>query len=263
MLHDVIPILYPEYCGPDMTRQHRRALETVIRRAAAMIATSETSAAEIHDMLKERGRSDMPIKVTRLPVDDSFLVERGTEPHRSADPYFVVVGAIDQRKNHRMLLNVWREIAREGARKAPKLLVIGARSLRSEGIVDFMSRCPALVDTVIETNGLSTPAMREFIRDARALLMPSFTEGFGLPIIEALALGTPVIASDIEAHREVGGAFAHYIDPLDGAAWQDEICARASESDAQLQERRNRLSHFAPQTWTSYFEDVMPFIYSL
>jgi glycosyltransferase involved in cell wall biosynthesis len=263
MMHDLIPILYPEYCGPDMALHHERSVDTLARRAAAMIATSESSAADIRTALKKRGRSDIPIHVTRLPVDNAFFVRNDVRPFRSAPAYFVAVGAIDQRKNHLLLLNVWREIARCAKAPPPKLVIVGVRGRRSDGVIDLLGRCPGLIETVIETNGLSTPAMRELMRDARALLMPSFTEGYGLPVVEALALGAPVIASDIPAHREVGGSFATYLDPTDGPAWAAEIIARSEETMERTQERRECLRAYRPQTWDSYFEQVLPFINSL
>ena len=59
--------------------------------------------------------------------------------------------------------------------------------------------------------------------NARAVLMPSLAEGFGLPVIEALAVGTPVLASDLMVHREVGQDFVIYLDPADDVAWFDAI----------------------------------------
>ena len=263
MMHDLIPIFYPEYTGPEMAFRHERAIDTVARRAVAMIATSHASADEIREALGKRGRRDIPIHVTPLPVGDAFFSPQAGPRFVGDAPYFVAVGAIDQRKNHLLLLNVWREIARNSPHPHPKLVIVGVRCRRSSGLIDFMNRCPALAESVIEVNGLSTPAMRELMRNARALLMPSFTEGYGLPIVEALALGTPVIASDIAAHREVGAQFATYLDPTDGCAWASEILARARESGDELAQRRVALSAYRPQTWKTYFGCVSPFLESL
>jgi hypothetical protein len=73
--------------------------------------------------------------------------------------------------------------------------------------------------------------------------MPSFAEGFGLPVIEALAVGTPVIASDLPAHREVAGDLAVYRDPADGPGWLTDICMFADGSAAAAETRRRVLAY--------------------
>ena len=262
MMHDLIPIVHPEYSGPILTRHHARAVQTVARRAAAMIATSHASAAELRDAVARLGRTDLPFHVVPLPIDASLLTAPGPAGPPT-EPYFVTVGIIDQRKNHRLLLHVWRDMIRRGDAAMPKLVIVGSRGLRTAEIVDMLRRSPGLADHVIEVNGLSSPALRELIRGARAVLMPSFTEGFGLPVVEALALCTPVIASDIPAHREVGGSFATYLDPLDGIAWRNEILARVAADASADGQRRQALATYHPQTWSSYFDAVMPFLASL
>jgi len=80
---------------------------------------------------------------------------------------------------------------------------------------------------------------------ARALLSPSFIEGYGLPVVEALALGEPVIASDIASHREIGGDRVRLIDPLDGPAWKAAI--------ERAMDERTQASPYAPESWPDYF----------
>lgn len=263
MLHDLIPVLYPEYSGPILSRHHARALRTVARRARAMIATSQASADEIRDGLRDLGRADMPIHVVPLPVSDSLLAGARTGGLDTAEPYFVTVGSIDQRKNHILLFHVWRDMIRRADGPVPRLVVAGPPGLRTAGLRDAMARSPGLADRVTLVHGLSSPALRELVGSAAALLMPSFTEGFGLPIVEALAQGTPVVASDIPAHREVGGPHATYLDPLDGLAWQGEVLRRAEAAATGTGRSRPALGAYRPQTWTSYFEAVVPFLDAL
>ena len=90
---------------------------------------------------------------------------------------------------------------------------------------------------------------------ARALLMPSFAEGFGLPIIEALELGTPVIASDLPVYREIVGDIPTYLDPLDGPSWERAI--RAFLQDGGEREHRVRAaSGYRAPDWATHFDKV-------
>src|SRR6185437_15743439 len=108
---------------------------------------------------------------------------------------------------------------------------------------------------------LSTPALRNLIAGARALLMPSLAEGFGLPIVEALTQGTPVIASDIPAHREAGrGGEVVYLPLTDRSIWVRSIEALAREGSRQ---KRAARQNYKPKTCEDYFSSIETFLTSL
>src|SRR6185503_14737126 len=89
----------------------------------------------------------------------------------------------------------------------------------------------------------------------RALLMPSFAEGFGLPVAEALQLGTPVIASDLPVFREFAGDIPTYVDVLDGLGWMSTIMSFTGESLERERQIQAMSSYRAP-TWETHFEVV-------
>ena len=91
------------------------------------------------------------------------------------------------------------------------------------------------------------------LRGARALLFPSFAEGFGLPLAEALALGVPAIASDLPALREVGGEVPDYLDPLDGAAWRAAVLDYARADSAARRAQLARLPAWRAPDWGRHF----------
>jgi glycosyltransferase involved in cell wall biosynthesis len=90
--------------------------------------------------------------------------------------------------------------------------------------------------------------------DAMAVVSPSSIEGFGLPIAESLATGTPVIASDIAAHREVGGDFAIFADPIDGRAWLAAIEAMMEARSEARSERLAKIAGYKPLSWQAHVE---------
>jgi glycosyltransferase involved in cell wall biosynthesis len=114
------------------------------------------------------------------------------------------------------------------AHEVPRLVVIGRRGWENEQIVDMLERCPALVGHVEELNGCPDVRLSALLRGARALLMPSFAEGYGMPVAEALSVGTPVLSSDLPALREVGEDVPDYLDPLDGPGWRAAILDHAT-----------------------------------
>lgn len=196
-----------------------------------------------------------------LPVPAPFLTPVPSDPDLRNVVYFVAPGVIEPRKNHLLLLNVWRELVARNGQRSPKLAIVGLRYRANDAVIDMLEKCASLRDFVVEVHGLSTPALRQLVVDARTLLMPSFAEGFGLPIIEALAVGTPVIASDLAAHREAGGSFATYLSPLDGLGWLSAIQAHAfDEGSAPV---RRKIAQYRPQTPADYFRKIEQFIASL
>ena len=169
--------------------------------------------------------------------------------------YFIVLGTIEPRKNHLLLLNLWTRLATTMA-TPPRLLVIGARGWENEQAVDMLERSRRLRGLVEEHNRLSDTAIGSLLSQARALLLPSFAEGFGLPLAEAFASGVPVICSDIPVFREVGGEVPDYLDPLDLFAWRDAIVDYSEPDSARRAAQMQRLTHWQPPRWREHFEIV-------
>ena len=107
-----------------------------------------------------------------------------------------MLGTIEPRKNHWFMLHVWRRIVEESGGNAPKLVVIGRRGWECENVVDMLERCESLKDAVVEQSNCSDHDLQVWLQHARALLFPSFVEGYGMPLVEALTMQVPVIASD-------------------------------------------------------------------
>jgi glycosyltransferase involved in cell wall biosynthesis len=202
----------------------------------------------------------MPILVAPTPVDSVFTRQEPVDRDLAAHSYFVMCGTIEPRKNHLLLLNVWRELVKRNGAKAPKLLLIGDRGWDNENVIDLLERCHGVRDHVIEICGLSTPGLKRLLQGARALLMPSFAEGCGLPVVEALAAGAPVIASDIPSFREIGGSDFIGLSPIDGEGWLKTIQIFADASRMERQAALAKMQVRRPVTWDSYFSQVENFL---
>lgn len=262
MLHDVIPIATPELTSPRSSHYHCRMVDNAARFAAGMITTTRASRSTVMEEMERRGRSAIPVTTVHLPVAPPFLQACPADADLRRCNYFVVCGAIEPRKNHALLFDVWRRLVALHGSEAPRLVVAGFPAWRGEAILQQLESAPALRDFVVVVSGLSSPGLCSLIANARGLLMPSLAEGFGLPIIEALALGTPVIASNLPVHREVGKDFALYIDPLDRAAWQAAI-ERYGFSDEAQAVRRRIVDGYQPFTSDQYFREIAPFLESI
>lgn len=228
-LHDVLPLKYPEFFRPMELGLHRARLRVMARRASGVIVSAEETKSEFEALLRREGWSCPPVLVAPLAASSRFRDSNPPDAMLSAHPYFVSIGTIEPRKNQLLLLQIWRELVRDMGEQAPKLVLAGARGWENENVVDMLERCESLQEYVIEAPSLSTPDLRRVLHGSRALLLPSFAEGFGLPAVEALALGVPVIASAVPG--ALGrGAGVLTLDPTDGFAWRQAIAERAAEN---------------------------------
>jgi len=229
MIHDLIPIQHPEYCSPSAARLHQIRVDAVCRNGALVIANSAATADDLAAYAKAHGQAAPPVCVAPLGLEPAFL--ESPPASWSCRPYFVCVGTLEPRKNVTFLLTLWRRLAERMGAAAPTLVLVGQRGWENESILDHLERSPPILRLVHEANALTDAQLAQLMRNARAVLSPSFTEGFDLPVNEALALGAPVIASDIAVHREFARG-AQLIDPLDGLGWLAAIEAACAQPPA-------------------------------
>jgi glycosyltransferase involved in cell wall biosynthesis len=257
LIHDLIPIEFPEYAKPGQAANHLRRIETATQFADALIVNSAVTRDALQPHLDRAGRMP-PVLVAPFGADlPPPPLGEGPPFDR---PYFVYVSTIEARKNHLLLLNLWRRLAAELGERAPLLVLVGQRGWETENVIDLLDRCPALRDTVIERNSMPDAAMVALLQGARALLLPSFAEGFGFPLIEALQLGLPALCSDIAALRETGGTVAEFFDPLDGPGWRAAILDYAAAGSPRRAAQVSRLAGWKPPRWSEHFAAVDQFI---
>jgi glycosyltransferase involved in cell wall biosynthesis len=159
-----------------------------------------------------------------------------------------------------MLLKVWRRLEAEFGKAAPRLVLVGQRGWENENVLDMIERSPGIRALVEEHNDLPDATMNGLLAGARGLLLPSFAEGYGLPVAEALALGVPVICSDLPALRSVGSNVPEYLDPLDGPGWLNTVMDYADMASPARQAQLARLKSWSPPKWQDHFAAVQRLI---
>ena len=252
-LHDIIPITHPEYCRPGEAEDHRRRLETMVSVGRGLIFNSVATRVALQNYAAKAGWRLPPCVVAPL-ASAPLAAPAAMRP--MAEPYFVVLGTIEPRKNHLLLLNLWRQLVEEMADAAPRLVVIGQRGWGTEQVVDILDRCEALRPYVIEECRCTDKQLSTWLHHAQALLFPSFTEGFGMPLVEALSVGLPVIASDLPVFREIAGDIPEYLDPIDGPGWKQLIQAYTDSGHPRRQAQVERMRGFSLPTWDAHFAAV-------
>jgi glycosyltransferase involved in cell wall biosynthesis len=262
-IHDLLPLETPEYFRPTEQPRHARRMKFLARRGRAVIVSTNVVRDGLARRMAALGRPDMPILVAPLPPDPIFAAERPFDGPIGQHPYFIMCGTIEPRKNHLLALHVWRDLVGQLGDAAPKLVLIGTRGWENEHIIDLLERCPALQGHVIEASGLPTPSVKRLMLGSRALLMPSFAEGYGLPVVEALQAGVPVIASNIPVFHEIAGGRLMALDPTDGPGWRAAIRQFLSEDSPERKAYIAKVDGFRAPDWPNFFEKIEMFLEDL
>ncbi len=256
-LHDVLFETHPQFFGARFARMARLSARHAVRRAALTLTVSGYSRDAI---ARHYGIDAARIVLTRNAVDLSrFHPAAGAAAGTAggaeeavlgrwglrAGDYLCMLGRLEPRKNHITLV---RAYARLGA-GAPPLAIIGQRDFAYAAVFDLIRelRLEGRIHILEDVDDESLPVL---LRHARLMAYPSVAEGFGMPVLEALASGVPVITSDTTALPEVSGDAAWLVPPLDAAALADALRAALAESpEARAARIARGLRHAAAFTW--------------
>ena len=249
-VHDLIPITHPEYCREGEYERHLARMRMALATGVGIIGNSQATLDQLAQFAEAESVAVPPSAAAWLGITPT---PKPAQLAPSDRPTFVVVGTIEARKNHLFLLQVWTRIAQKLGSAAPRLIIIGQRGWESEQAVDLLDRAPALKPVVTEIGGCSDEELSAHLRSACALLFPSLAEGYGLPLVEALGSGTPVIASDLPVFREIGQSIPTLIDPLDGPDWEQKILDFARPDSEARKAQRVKLDSFHVPTWADHF----------
>ncbi len=210
-VHDVTPLLMPELHTASNVRYFRSFAERVLPRLAGIIVPSESVRRDLAERLKVR---DDRITVIPHGVDEDFFPMGGQEPKRRAydlpDQYVLFLGSLEPRKNLPAALEAWRLLPEELRRQYP-MVVAGASGWKNAALKSELARAKAEGVRVI---GYVEPhALPLVYGSAAVFVFPSLYEGFGMPLLEAMAAGAPVVTSNTSSLPEVAGDAGLLVDP--------------------------------------------------
>jgi hypothetical protein len=223
MIHDTIPLDFPQFSAAGATEGFLLKLTSAAHHATRLIAPSAATASDIERWCGQNACP--PITVAHLAAEAAVPDPTGLPAELMADRlYFVILGTIEPRKNHTLLLDVWDHLrATLPENEVPLLVIAGRRGWDNDAVFGRLDAIRGTDAPVLEVQGLSDGAVTALMQGARALLMPSFAEGFGLPVAEAMSLGVPVIAADLRVYREIYVNYPVYVNPNDHYQWAAKI----------------------------------------
>jgi glycosyltransferase involved in cell wall biosynthesis len=231
-IHDLSPWLDPKW--HHAADRVRRRTPLVARLGIATMVLTNTEAIR----RAVAGRFRLPLdRVAAVPLAAATVFRPLSQPP-SRTPYFLYAGAIEPRKNLSMLVEAWREVAREAS---VELALAGRR--RSDG--PCLEQQPGLR----LLGEVDDEELARLYNGALAVVYPSFYEGFGLPVIEAMSCGTAVVASRDPALVEVCGGAAIHVDAGDAHGWAKVMRALAEKPQLAVAWRERGLERAREFSW--------------
>jgi len=259
VVYDLIPIGNPSLVEQWHAARFREWLRQAILHADVLFTISRHSRDALAHLARSLGCSSPRVEVLEPGTGRSGRPERGARRVLPLPSSFVLfVSTIEIRKNHRLLVGVWRRLLeRHGAQAVPVLLFAGRVGWLVEGLLAELATSDYLGGKIQHISDLSERELRHVYKSCLFTIFPSLCEGWGLPIAESLAAGKFCLASDRTSIPEVGGDLVDYFDPTD----EDDALAKIERvllDPAYLAAREARvLAEYRPRTWACCVRSLM------
>lgn len=220
VIYDLIPLTHPQFCDAGLVKVFDRWFDWIAETADGFMAISKTISQQVDAEIQRRlgteaagqrwhGHFHLGSELDLLR-DDARLNAALQRMFRDQAPVYLMVSTIEPRKNHAYLLDAFELLWAQGS--AARLCIIGKIGWKCEALVERIKRHPQLGKRLFMFNRINDKSLEYAYANARALVFPSYVEGFGLPLVEAMQRGLPAMASDIPVFREIGGEFMSYFD---------------------------------------------------
>ncbi len=261
-VYDLAFLINPEWCSPKIVGPFTRRIRHFAQDADRILASSESTKRDVVELL---GVPDEKIRVTYGAAEETLAqLPREEAAARVADrfgiaqPYLLFVGTIEPRKNVEALAMAFKRIARDSNHQ---LVVAGSVGWNADAALAALND-PAIAARVTRLGYVPSDDLAALYSAADALVLPSHYEGFGLPVVEAMTCGCPVITSNVSSLPEAGGDAAVYCDPGDTDSLAQAIQRVLSDPDLRSrmiasgyeQARRFSWRNCAEATYRAYGE---------
>jgi glycosyltransferase involved in cell wall biosynthesis len=249
-IHDLAFVRRPDLYHPTVRGRLRRATKSAVKKATKILVPSQTTK---NDLIKIYKVPDERIVVTHLAPSSLFPLPSPLTPH----PFFLTIGRLEKKKNITTLIRAFELFkSRRGVGDPFELVLVGSPGFGYGEIKKYIELSP-FKDQIRELGYVPNDEAQELMRTATAYVFPSWYEGFGIPNLDAMASGTPLITSDIPVHREVVGDAGLFVPPESPEAWArafEQIARDSTLRDSLIEKGKHRVAEFswdktAGETW--------------
>ena len=255
-IHDLTFIKYPEYV-PLIVKTYTERIKRCLKWTDLIITMAETTKEDIVHYLQVN-----PHKIWVIPLASRYTVQENLKTSPTDDqPYILFVGTFEPRKNIKTLVLAF-DYLKKKFDLPHRLVLIGKKGWGYESILKCIENSAYKKD-IYHLNYLADELVAQFYQHAEVFVYPSFYEGFGLPVLEAMNLGTPVITSNVSSLPEVVDSAAITINPQDFIELAEAIFKVLSNDNLRKQlilDGRTRAQRFS---WEKTAKQTLEAYYSL
>jgi glycosyltransferase involved in cell wall biosynthesis len=264
-VHDLIPVVTPQFVLADLTTDFVAWLLAVFDHADLFLCNSRSTQADLIAAAHKLGHALGEDDIVVVPLDAQFSASRqGGDSDRNflrarglhGQPFALFVSTVEPRKNHLAAINAWAELLPEFGAKMPRLVCVGARGWMNEEIFQRVASDELLSHHVIFLHGISDAELAACYDSCLFTVFPSHYEGWGLPVTESLCHGKVPVLSDSSSLPEAGGSFAVYFERGSQSGLVAALRRLIGDPDHRLELERKIASDFAPRTWDQLGEQI-------
>ena len=262
-VHDIIPLLRPELVITESAIAFAKLLKLNIENSTKIIAVSEATKSDLVNLclvpeqkvtvIYEAASPNFQPVITKEALPILKLV--GVADRLRISPYFLFIGNIEPKKNIKRVLEAFQEFALRD-QMGFRLVIVGEQAWGFAAVKNLIEEMTA-AGILIITGYLPRHYLPALLSHARAFLFPSLIEGFGLPILEAMACGCPVITSDLPVISEVCGDGAVQVNPTSVFAISEAIAQLANDQEMCQQLRQKGFARNQLFSWKKCAEETI------
>ena len=255
MIHDLTPILFPQYHRWHSQMLQRVFLKGILQRSDLILSNSPHTTKDLHEIYPFTQNKVDTILLGREQLYQPTTSKTYLQKYSIDQPYFLFVSTIEPRKNLLTLLKAYQKF-REQTSQRVLLVIAGGKGWKSATFFEQLEEHPFRSD-ILSLGFVEKAALPELYSHSLALVYPSEYEGFGLPVLEAMACGTNVICANNSSLPYVGGQVPFYFETYDveGLAGQMEVVNRGGE---EVEARRaEALKQAAKFSWDTYAQSFI------
>ena len=264
MIYDLIPLLHPKFSPKSFNRLYGKKLLALSQFAHSYFAISQCTADDLKLYLLNTGKRTNASIVT-IPLAQEFPEWTGVETVKktirsqietmSKSSFVLCIGTVEQRKNPLALLAVWQRLVKEHGNAIPKLVFAGKTGWHIDEFKSIMKKTNCLDGHVIHIEDANDAELTFMLKQCLFTAYPSFYEGWGLPIGEALWFGKTCVTSSTSSMPEAGGDMCLYADPNDIDAIYEAINALILKPELRI-DMEARIAKTKLRTWKDVASDL-------
>lgn len=250
--YDLIPILYPQYCVGAVAQQFSSYFIDVAEGAELVLCISKQTEHDLRKFIESTGARN--VSTCYFPLGDNIPTissDIGVEVQNVMQRDFILfVSSIERRKNHEVLYQAYHLLAKAGQLDVmPTLVFVGMPGWGVSDLLADIRLDPLVQGKIVQLNHVTDSELGALYKNTKFCVYPSFYEGWGLPVGEALSAGKVVLASNEGSLPEVGGDLVHYVDPFSPRDWASALYIYSTNPELLKKQENEILKNYKPRTW--------------